>query len=72
MSYYLIGDNIHTHKINCKIQKLKQNTKKEVVWVMKDDSFINLNYFLFIENIYNNLFYNLNKINIMMHSIVLK
>ena len=56
VSYYLIGDNIHTHKINCKIQKLKQNTKKEVVWVMKDDSFINLIYFLAIENIYNDAF----------------
>ena len=56
MSYYLIGDNIHTHKVNCKIQKLKQNTKKEVVWVMKDDSFVNLIYFLAIENIYNDAF----------------
>ena len=34
--------------------KLKQNLNKEVVWVMKDDSFINLIYFLAIENSFNN------------------
>ena len=34
--------------------KLKQNLSKEVVWVMKDDSFINLIYFLAVENSFNN------------------
>ena len=39
------------HKISAKILKLKQNIPNEVVWVMKDDSFINLIYFLSEENI---------------------
>ena len=38
------------HKISAKILKLKQNIPNEVVWVMKDDSFINLIYFLSEEN----------------------
>ena len=51
------------NKISTKIQKLKQNINKEVVWVMKDDSFINLNYFLSIESTFNEALnsYNLNK-----------
>ena len=39
-----------------KIQKLKQNLCKEVVWVMKDDSFVNFIYFLSVENYFNNNF----------------
>ena len=50
VSYYLIGENFHSHKISAKIQKLTQNINKEVVWVMKDDSFINLIYFLSVQN----------------------
>ena len=49
ISFYLIGENVNSHKISAKIQKLNQNSKKEVVWVMKDNSFINLNYLLTIE-----------------------
>ena len=50
LSYYLIGENYRLHKISAKILKLKQNIPNEVVWVMKDDSFINLIYFLSEEN----------------------
>ena len=58
-----MGEKINTYKTGAKIQKLKQNLSKEVVWVMKDNSFVNLIYFLSIENNFNNAFntiYNLN------------
>ena len=54
LSYNIIGEKINTYKTSAKIQKLKQNLSKEVVWVMKDDSFINFRYFLSIENNFNN------------------
>ena len=56
LSYNIIGEKINTYKTSAKIQKLKQNLSKEVVWVMKDDSFINFRYFLSIENNFNNYF----------------
>ena len=53
LSYNIVGEKINTYKNLVKIQKLKQNLNKEVVWVMKDDSFVNLIYFLSIENDFN-------------------
>ena len=47
-----------------KIQKLKQNLKNEVVWVFKDNSFVNLVYFLSAENTNNDTFKSLNTNNI--------
>ena len=46
ISYNIIGKIVNAHKTAAKIMKLKQNLSKEVVWVMKDDGFINLIYFL--------------------------
>ena len=63
LSYNILGEKINTYKTGAKIQKLKQNLSKEVVWVMKDNSFVNLIYFLSIENNFNSAFnsiYNLN------------
>ena len=47
-----------------KIQKFKQNLKNEVVWVFKDNSFVNLVYFLSAENTNNDTFKSLNTNNI--------
>ena len=50
MSYNILGEKINTYKTGSKIQKLKQNMNKEVVWVMKDNSFVNFIYFLSIDS----------------------
>ena len=64
ISFDIVGEKINSHKTSAKIQKLKQNLSKEVVWVMKDDSFVNLIYFLSIENEFNNSFISLKDINL--------
>ena len=75
IQYNLIDEKISLHKTSVKIQKLKQNMNKEVVWVMKDDSFINLVYFLVLENNYNNNFpksLNMNNSNIINNAVNIK
>ena len=56
MSYNILGEKINTYKTGSKIQKLKQNMNKEVVWVMKDNSFVNFIYFLSIDSNFNSAF----------------
>ena len=56
LSYNIIGEKINTYRTSSKIQKLKQNANKEVVWVMKNDSFVNFIYFLSVENNFNKNF----------------